>query len=604
MYKGKSKTLFWAIVKVLMLAALLPVIMLGVYMVEMDSRMIKAELLEKQSIMNVTIESNVRGYLGRKRGFLRSFISIHDTFSEHSGINKMDLSLLISMNEDAVAAAFMDVNGNIKEEVGDVNLAFTRNGEFNAIRYLTLNKKEDYVGVITREDNKDTMLIAVPYVYNGKSKGALIARFNITEMVEGIAEYFVDGVFYAIFTTDGNIVTSSGPVSEDVKRIMASSPGKRNSEIKFSDGRRYLVTTSIISATGWIVYVQQSSKSWTAIILKDSHALGVIFIMAVAVIILIVLLSKIAIKPIIEPVKILQESATLLGKGNFDYLPKLENMPSNEVGDLGRAFVSMAESLKKQREEVAKAEKELADTNAILEKKVEERTKQLGKATDALVKKERLAAIGEMASIISHEIRNPLAVISNSTHLIRAIVGEENPKLKRQFDIIDSEVRQANRIVEEVLGYARDRKQNITRVDLNSYLKDIVTTHPLPQGIRIVQNYDETHPAVNIDSEEIKQAVRNLITNAFDVMPDGGTLNIGTKAGKKVVCLYVCDEGTGMGEDTLLRIFTPFFTTKARGTGLGLAVVKKAVSNNKGKMFVESEPDQGTKFKIYLKRAE
>jgi len=245
---------------------------------------------------------------------------------------------------------------------------------------------------------------------------------------------------------------------------------------------------------------------------------------------------------------------------------------------------------------------ELALEKEGFEQKMAEHSGMFVKTADERVKKERLAAIGEMASIISHEIRNPLAVISNSAKLIRAITGEDNPKLQRQFSIIDNEVRQANRIVEEVLGYARNRKQILSRVRINDYMKEVALSQSLPSNIRLEQHYCAENPVISVDAEEMKLAFRNIIANAVDVMPSGGVLCVGTRCGKKAVEISIKDEGIGMGEETRLKLFTPFFTTKARGTGLGLAVVKKAVQNNRGKVFVESEKGEGTLFKIYLKR--
>ncbi|MGB2579804.1 signal transduction histidine kinase [Elusimicrobium simillimum] len=604
MSRHQSKSLFTAIVKVLLITALVPVIVFGAYMFIIDSRMIKAELFDKQSFMNMTVENTVRSFFGKKRGLLRSFLNFHYVYAKHPGINRGDLQSMMGMYpQDINAIAFMDNKGVIRNAIGNLNLTTGRNGELNAIKYLSLNKGEDYIGVIkTESGGRHSIVISVPYMENKKVQGVLIARISLAEMVESLEDIFVEGMFYGIFTTDGNVIASSTPVTEDIVNALKSMNGKRSVEAKFSDGKKHLITTSVISATGWIVYVQQPSQTWTRIISKNSESVYIVLGMIVGVIIFVLLLSKVAIKPIVQPMKLLEDAAAALSKGQYDYLPKIDKIPDNEVGDLFSAFIKMSQSLKEQREDILKAEKNLSDTNAILERKVEERTRALGRATDALVKKERLAAIGELASIISHEIRNPLAVISNSSKLIKAIVGEENPKLQKQFNIIDSEVRQANRIVEEVLGYARDRKQILTEVDLNTYVKELIATQPVPENIKVETLLDEQSAVIKIDAEEMKQALRNLIGNAVEVMPSGGTLNIGTKVGKKVVCICISDEGVGMGEDTLLKIFTPFFTTKARGTGLGLAVVKKAVGNNKGKMFVESEKGSGTKFKIYLRR--
>ncbi|MCL2887882.1 MAG: ATP-binding protein [Elusimicrobia bacterium] len=602
----KSKSLFYAIVKVLLLAALIPAAVSGFYMMEMDSRIIKTELIDKQSFMNITVENSVRSYLGRKRGMLRSFLSLYEIFANdrQGGIVKKDLAAITRINPDIIAIGFMDANGVMKASEGTLDLSPGRSGELNAVKYLCINKGEDYIGVIKDDGAVRSMIIAVPYKVKDAVKGALVARFDIAEMFESISENFTGDVFYGLFTQDGKVLTSSQPVTEDIKNAFVKMQGRSSREFRFSDGKKYIVTVSMISATGWVVYVQQRSVPRSALFFKNYYAMLIAAAMIIFVIIFVLILSKIAIKPIVEPVKMLEEAADKISRGKYDSLPEPEQMSDNEVGDLGRAFIKMAASLKAQSEEIHVAKEELADENTVLEKRVDERTRQLAHTTDALVKRERLAAIGEMASIISHEIRNPLAVISNSAKLIKALCNSSNPKLAKQFEIIDSEIKQANRIVEEVLGYARDRKQILSEVGINSYIKDILSIQSLPEKIKVETAYDEVDAPVRIDLEEMKQAVINLLNNAVDAMNGSGTLGIGTKVGKTAVCVYVCDEGAGMGADTLMKIFTPFFTMKARGTGLGLAVVKKAVANNRGKLFVESVKGKGSKFMIFLRKSE
>ena len=239
--------------------------------------------------------------------------------------------------------------------------------------------------------------------------------------------------------------------------------------------------------------------------------------------------------------------------------------------------------------------------NQALEKRVEERTHELKAATSELVKSERLAAIGQMASIISHEIRNPLAVISNATRLIKMLVTSPDPKLVKQFGIIEAEIKQANSIISEVLGYARTRELILTTIDLNSYLREILLSYPFIPGIKLEDRLDPETVRIKVDAEEIKQAIRNVVSNAVEAMPGGGKLTVGTKVGRRMVCIFVADEGPGLSEEVRRKMFSPFFTTKARGTGLGLAVVGKAVSRHKGKLFINSAPGKGTCFQIYLK---
>ena len=147
----------------------------------------------------------------------------------------------------------------------------------------------------------------------------------------------------------------------------------------------------------------------------------------------------------------------------------------------------------------------------------------------------------------------------------------------------------------------RSREPILSKIEVNSYVHDILTSYPFAAGIKLVEKLEIMSVYVKIDTEEIKQAIRNLLANAVEAMQNQGTLTVGVKTGKDMVCIYVSDTGPGVPEDLRHKIFAPFFTTKARGTGLGLAVVGKAVNRHQGKLFITSEEGKGSCFQMYLK---
>ena len=306
--------------------------------------------------------------------------------------------------------------------------------------------------------------------------------------------------------------------------------------------------------------------------------------------------------PITRPLERLRRAALALRENADVVFTKNDlEIPNNEIGELATVFLETVEALHVRRQEVLSAQRQLAQVNQRLEKRVEERTRELKQATGELVKAERLAAIGQMASIISHEIRNPLAVISNATRLIKMLVTSPDPKLAKQFGIIEAEIKQANSIISEVLGYARSRELILSTIDVNSYLRDILNSYPISRQITLQMDLESETVRIKIDAEEIKQALRNVISNAVEAMANGGTLTVGTRVGRRAVCIFVQDTGPGLSEEVRRKMFAPFFTTKARGTGLGLAVVGKAIARHKGKLFIKSELGKGTCFQIYLK---
>ncbi|MBP5286765.1 MAG: hypothetical protein J6Z08_02585, partial [Elusimicrobiales bacterium] len=256
------------------------------------------------------------------------------------------------------------------------------------------------------------------------------------------------------------------------------------------------------------------------------------------------------------------------------------------------------------------AQQELEKLNRSLENRVDARTRELKSAQDELIKKERLAAIGQMSSVVGHEIRNPLAVINNSIYFIKMKVAAAgmtpDPKVVKHISIIESEVRQANGIIDEILGFARTRELNPKVQSLNTYIEELIMSFPVPEHIKLVQELTDANPMVNIDSDEMAQALRNLIKNGIEVMPEKGTLCIRTAVADegRMAEIDVEDTGPGIPREALEKIFAPFFTTKARGTGLGLAVVKKVTDRHKGRLEVASTVGSGTCFKIFLPVAE
>ena len=185
--------------------------------------------------------------------------------------------------------------------------------------------------------------------------------------------------------------------------------------------------------------------------------------------------------------------------------------------------------------------------------------------------------------------------------MIKTIEPPTEPKIIKQFSIIEAEIKQANSIISEVLGYARSRDLMLSIIDLNSYIHEIVASFPVSSEVRMIEELDPENARLKIDAEEIKQAVRNVISNACEAVQGAGQIRIGTQVGKKAVCIYVEDNGPGINAELKEKIFSAFFTTKARGTGLGLAVVRKAVTRHKGKLFIHSEEGKGTCFAMYFR---
>ncbi len=221
---------------------------------------------------------------------------------------------------------------------------------------------------------------------------------------------------------------------------------------------------------------------------------------------------------------------------------------------------------------------------------------------------ERLSALGLLAAEIAHEIRNPLTVMQMLFHALVESLPMDDAS-KRDAQVISEKMRQMNRIVDQVLGFARSSEPTKEAIDAKVLLDDItlLTRHKLNAcNIEIKRVIEADLPPLKADRAQLEQALLNLILNASDAMPkDGnGVLRLGAARemleGVPHLVLSVKDNGQGMNEQQLENIFAPFLTYKKQGTGIGLAIVRKIVENHQGKVFVDSKPGRGTQFKLFL----
>lgn len=240
-----------------------------------------------------------------------------------------------------------------------------------------------------------------------------------------------------------------------------------------------------------------------------------------------------------------------------------------------------------------KAEKTLKAYSARLEREVAERTKELRDAQEELIRKGKLAVLGQLAGIVGHELRNPLGVIGNSTYFLRMKLEGADDIVKKHLGIIDLNVERASMIIEELLGFSRARKLQHVPTNINTLLRDALTSLRIPGTIQVTCDLDETMPLALVDSERMRRVFINLITNAVQAMPEGGTLTLKTFYNGDIN-IAVQDTGQGIPEEHVTRIFEPLFTTKARGIGLGLVIAKNIIENHNGTITVESEVGEGT----------
>ncbi len=218
---------------------------------------------------------------------------------------------------------------------------------------------------------------------------------------------------------------------------------------------------------------------------------------------------------------------------------------------------------------------------------------------------ESLASLTTLAAGVAHEIKNPLGSIGIHIQLMQKalkrdhILNEETAG--RFLSILNEEVERLNEIIVDFLFAVRPMNTNLVLSHINSVVSDLIefVKHELEQnGIVIHMDLDPNIPKIYMDEKYMKQAVLNIVKNAEAAMPDGGELTIKTFEGDGMVHLHIKDNGTGISEENMAKIFEPYFTTKDFGSGLGLTVVYKIIKEHNGEIFLDSKEGEGTVFML------
>lgn len=242
----------------------------------------------------------------------------------------------------------------------------------------------------------------------------------------------------------------------------------------------------------------------------------------------------------------------------------------------------------------------LAEYSQRLEELVQKRTEQLKKTQAELVKSERLAAIGELAGMVGHDLRNPLSGIKNSAYFMKKKGNDiSQTQAQEMLEIINKCVDYSNKIVNDLLDYSREVRLELREESLNKLLTESLCILDISEKIEISNRLNDA-PTVKIDADKIKRVFINLIKNAIDAMPNGGKIAIDSNQVNGNLEVSFSDTGNGIADDVLPKLFSPLFTTKAQGMGFGLAICKRIIEAHGGTIKVKTIKNKGTTFTVTL----
>jgi two-component system NtrC family sensor kinase len=306
------------------------------------------------------------------------------------------------------------------------------------------------------------------------------------------------------------------------------------------------------------------------------------------------LLSFLA-RRITRPLGVMAEATGKIAAGDLAHRIEVES--KDEVGQLARSFNRMTEELRNAHED-------LTQWGRTLERRVEERTRELREIQDQLIQSEKLGSLGKMAAGVAHEINNPLTAILINAHLLLERCGDDASN-REALTLIAEETARCAQIVSGLLDFARQTPSMAIPCDINEIIErtlQLLEKQASVRNIQFLKVLDRSLPFIAVDKNKIQQVFSNLTLNACEAMPKGGTLVITSRLSRDGTGLEVLfsDTGVGIPARDLTKIFDPFFTTKTFGTGLGLAISYGIIRQRGGTINVQSQVGQGSTFTVRI----
>jgi signal transduction histidine kinase len=344
-----------------------------------------------------------------------------------------------------------------------------------------------------------------------------------------------------------------------------------------------LAVASQIAGTSWIILLEFAQAAVLGPVRSFMLRLGVI---AVGLLALGLAAGSIASRRLTGPLHDLTVAGEALTGGR--YSARVISNREDELGQLAGVFNRAAERIQ--------------ESQTLLEQKVADRTRALERAQDELVRREKLAMLGLLASGLSHELRNPLGVMTNAVYYLDLVLTDPPAQVKRYLRILQEQIGRAERIVGDLIDFVRVEPPQREAVTLEGLVEGQLAGLAVPVQVQVQRDFPPNLPAAFVDASQVGQVVLNLLINAVQAMgDDSGVLTIrAARHDREHVRLEVTDTGPGIPADQLERIFEPLFTTKAQGIGLGLAVCRTLAAANGATLTAASQEGRGATFTLIL----
>lgn len=348
--------------------------------------------------------------------------------------------------------------------------------------------------------------------------------------------------------------------------------------------------SATIPGTPWAFFVEYPN----AVILQPLRVLSWQSLLVAAAVLIVALLAGMVLSGrMTKSLADLTTTAEFIAAGDLTRRPH-DIDRRDEIGRLARSFGTMADRVHASHAEMEqRIQSRTADLQSALS--------QLRDTQDELVRKEKLATIGQLASSVGHELRNPLGVMANAVYILERTMEAPSPKAKQYLELLNTQIRLSERIVSDLLDSTRSKSPQRRRVSVRPLLTEQLGRVPIPTNVHVEIAVDDRLPEIEVDPDQIGQILVNLFTNAAQAMDNQpGVLSIHARNGDGRVHIDVRDTGPGVPPTLTDKIFEPLYTTKARGIGLGLSVSRSLATANQGSLTVVNHPGGGAVFTLDL----
>ena len=581
----KKVRLFHKFALIMILLVVVPLLIQGIRMININRQALEVSVLETHTKLAQAIAEDIDGYVSGLNLDL-AFVLAFEKFPKMSWQEKMKVLLsVVSRHEDFILISVL--NGKGDEMIKVHHPSFTQESS------RLISRSEDpafreakktgipQLGNIYHEGNLPRINVVYPLEVEYAYVFVTATLSNLWRKIDGVKigktgfAFLIDSEGRTIFHPQLERAKNFEKVTElpVVRRALAEF-GKPVGVDFSGKGFRNDNETGMVGAYAWaesldwaVIMQQSKEEAYSSIVRMKVNAVLWILISILVSVFIAFFLAKSLSRPILE----LIAGAEKLGEGDFSSEVKVNTR--DEIFTLANTFNFMVKKLKEFQEQ--------------------------------LVLREKLAAVGQMASVVGHEIRNPLGVINNAIYYIRTKLemssGKDlDPKIQKHIGIIEKEVTASNKIISDLLGFSRTRPPMAQPLDLNKIIEDSLSAVSIPETVKVEIDLSLELPPTLINPDEIRQVFINLFNNAWQAMPEGGTLRIRSYIEEEMAQVEVTDTGCGISPENMKKLFTPFFSTKTKGTGLGLAAVQRILDRHKGKIKVRSRVGQGTTFVVSL----